>query len=103
MADWKDWSFDDVLRDIRGPIDNLFGTFGSGSPTTDISTLLRPVDPYNRTPVMASLVGAAGAVGLVMLSGLALGAMAVSVLAMLGVLFLLTEVFGYEISVAPFT
>jgi hypothetical protein len=63
------------------------------------STLFAPVYPYNRWPVLVPFVSVAGAAAIALLTGVAAASLVVMSFALLVVVFLLSEVFGYEIAV----
>ncbi len=96
------WTIDDIYDEIAGQFGGILGGVDEERTNGGLSTLLAPVDPYNRSPLLASLVTAVGAVSLLVLSGLAVGTFAVTLASLLAIYFLLTEVFGYELSLAPF-
>jgi hypothetical protein len=60
------------------------------------STLFSPVDPYNRWPVLVPFVSVIGAAAVVLLTGVAAASLVVMSFALLVVVFLLSEVFGYD-------
>jgi hypothetical protein len=60
--------------------------------------LIAPIEPFNRSRVIAPVIAAAGVAGLVVLSGIALSAIITAAAALAAMYFLLTQVFGYEIS-----
>lgn len=64
----------------------------------DFSTLFSPVDPYNRWPVLVPFVSVVGAAAVVLLTGVAAASLVVMSFALLVVVFLLSEVFGYEMA-----
>ncbi len=79
----------------RGLGDPFAGDDGAGL----FSALFSPVDPWNRWPLLTPLVSVAGAVTVVAAAGVGAAAMMVAGLALLLVVFLLSEVFGYEVLV----
>lgn len=99
--------FEDMMRELRRGLDDIFertaGSAEQRGPRAGLSTLFAPVDPYNRWPVLAPLLAAAGVAALVAFSGVALAAFAAMMLALSAVWFVLSEVFGYELSLAPTT
>ena len=64
-------------------------------------TLFAPVAPFNRWPFLSPIIGIAGAAAIFALTGVAAAALVVMSLALLAVVFLLTQVFGYEIVMPP--
>ena len=81
-----DWTFEDLL-DSAGGSDGL-------------ASLFTPVAPYNTNSLLTPLVAAAAAGAVVVLGGIAMGAFAAAMVAIMAVYFLLTSVFGYELTVA---
>ncbi len=65
------------------------------------STLFSPVDPYNRWPLLVPFVSVAGAAAVFLLTGVAAASLVVMSFALLVVVFLLSEVFGYEVVLPP--
>ena len=59
--------------------------------------LLEPVAPFNRSQLLLPLVVAGSLVSLIFLAGVAMGAFATLLIALLGLYVLLTEVFGISI------
>jgi hypothetical protein len=64
----------------------------------DFATLFSPVDPYNRWPALVPFVSVVGAAAVVLLTGVAAASLVVMSFALLVVVFLLSEVFGYEMA-----
>ena len=64
--------------------------------------LLEPVAPFNQSRLLLPLVIAGSLLSLVFLSGLAFGAFATLLAALLGLYLLLSEVFGVSLEVHPF-
>ncbi len=95
------WPFDDLYESLNEQLSSLFGSSVDEGRSYDLSTLLAPVDPFNRSPLFTPVVRTLGAVGIVCLSGVALGGLAVALAAFAALYFLLTEVFGYELALAP--
>lgn len=90
--------FEDTWRDLG----RAFGGSSSGrgfSDGPDFATLFSPVDPYNRWPMLAPFVSVIGAAAVVLLTGVAAASLVVMSFALLVVVFLLSEVFGYDIAV----
>ncbi|HYB98005.1 MAG TPA: hypothetical protein VEC57_02615 [Candidatus Limnocylindrales bacterium] len=102
-------SFEEFLRNARNGAFDAFGaTFSWAGGATDdtgrpasLSTLLRPVEPYNRWSFLAPIIGAAGAAAMIALCGVAIAAFAVMMAALALIWFLLSEVFGYELALNP--
>jgi hypothetical protein len=95
------WNFNDVWSSVGEQVQGLFDAFDHESREGGLASLVSPVDPFNRSSVLTPIVAAAGVVGVVMLSGVAVGAMVTTVAALMAVYYLLTAVFGYEIRFAP--
>jgi hypothetical protein len=95
-----DLDWDDILETARSQMRGWYDAFSDESKASGLVSLLTPVDPYNRSSVFTPIVAAAGAVGLIMFAGAAVAAMAVAVAALFAVCYLLTEIFGYEVSLA---
>lgn len=85
--------FDDTAGGLGRAFADAVGPDGP-----DFSTLFSPVDPYNRWPFLVPFVSVAGAAAVVLLSGVAVASMVVAACAVFVVVFLLSEVFGYEMA-----
>lgn len=96
------WTFDDIYNGLSEQVSGLYESIRRESEEGGLGVLLSPVEPYNSSPLLAPLVAAGGVIGMVMLSGLALGSFAVAMASFLAVFYLLTEIFGYEMTLAPF-
>lgn len=70
---------------------------GAGDDEPGFASLFSPIDPFNRWPVLVPLVSIAGAATVVLLTGVAAVSLLVMTVSLLVVVFLLSEVFGYEI------
>ncbi len=66
-----------------------------------VTPYLEPVGPYSRG-LAGPLVAAAGIVGLVLLSGIAVTGMSIALLALVALWMLLRDVFGFSFELAPF-
>jgi hypothetical protein len=64
--------------------------------------LLRPMPPFGGPDALSPLTSLAALLGLAALSGIALGALGVLLVAAIGIHLLLTEVLGITIEVRPF-
>lgn len=64
--------------------------------------LVRPVAPYDASPLLAPVTTLGIVLALVATSGIALAALGILFLALLALWFLLTEVLGISIEVKPF-
>lgn len=97
-----EWAWSDLWEEIGGGAERVFSAFqADGDAKRKLQAMLSPVDPYNRSSVLTPLVAAAGVVGVVMLSGVALAAAAIAAAALLALYFLLSQVFGFEIDFDP--
>lgn len=100
-----DFDFDDAVRGLGrvfgGGSGGGRGQQGGASGEPDFSTLFSPVDPYNRWPLLVPFVSVVGAAAVVLLTGVAAASLVVMSFALLVVVFLLSEVFGYEIVLPP--
>jgi len=94
------WSFSDLWGSVEEQVQGLFDAVGDESRQGGFASLVTPVDPFNRSAILTPIVAAAGVVGVVMLSGVAVGATITTISALLAVYYLLSAVFGYEISFA---
>jgi len=94
------WGFGDVLGTITGQARDFFESVRDEKREGGLGALLLPVDPFNRSALLTPIVTAAGVIGMLMLSGVAIGSLATTVAALLCLYFLLTQVFGYEINLA---
>jgi hypothetical protein len=70
--------------------------------TEGLLPLLRPVPPFGGPAALSPLTSLAALLGLAALSGIALGALGVLLVAAIGIHLLLTEVLGITIEVRPF-
>jgi hypothetical protein len=91
-----DEMFDQVASQMRGLFDNVSDEARSGG----LAALVRPVDPFNRSAILAPLVSIAGIISVLLLTGLVIGTMAVTLAGILGICLVLVEVFGYEFDLA---
>jgi hypothetical protein len=64
--------------------------------------LLEPVAPFNRSRLLLPVVVLGSLVSLLFLSGVAFGAFATLLTALLGLYLLMTEVFGVSLELHPF-
>ena len=91
------YGFEDAMNAFRS-----LGRESSHKPESDtdtgFSTLFSPIYPYNRWAVLTPFVSVAGAATVFLLTGVAAAALVVMSFALLVVVFLLSEVFGYEIA-----
>jgi hypothetical protein len=90
--------WDDFWGEVGGRADDLYRAFVDRGGVKALHTLVAPVDPYNRSTLLAPIVTAAGVLGVVMLSGVALASAVIAASALLALYFLLSRVFGFEIA-----
>ncbi len=89
-----------------GPFAGFFGSTASGSWSAGghagaeepgFGTLFAPIAPFNRWPLLSPVIAVAGAAAVFVLTGIAAASLVVMSLSLLVVVYLLSEVFGYEI------
>ena len=95
QIDWESL-LDGAVEQMRG----WYDAFDDESRASGLSSLLSPVDPFNRSAILTPVVAAAAVVSLIVLSGAAIAAAAVTISALLAVSYVLSEIFGYEVSLA---
>lgn len=95
-----EWFFADFLESLGEQAEDIFDSFTKEGREAGLRSLIAPVDPFNRSTLLTPLVTVAGVASVLLLSGVAVGAMVALLAALLALYFLLTEVFGYEVSVA---
>ncbi len=95
-----DWFFADFLESLGEQAEQVFDSLTKDGPEAGLIALISPVDPFNRSALLTPLVTVAGVASVLLFSGVAVGAMVALLSALLALYFLLTEVFGYELSVA---
>ncbi|MFQ5477035.1 MAG: hypothetical protein ACE5E4_00275 [Candidatus Binatia bacterium] len=95
-----DFDFGAMLGGMGQQFEGLFNAFVEEGEDSGFSSLLAPVAPFNSSGVLTPLVSVAGCISIIMLSGVAVGALATLLASLLAVYFLLTEVFGYNIALA---
>jgi hypothetical protein len=93
-----EFGFEDTWRDLGRAFPGGWSRDRSDD-GPDFATLFAPVDPYNRWPILVPFVSVIGAAAVVVLTGIAAASMVVMSFALLLVVFLLSEVFGYEIAI----
>jgi len=94
------WPFADTCDSLDRLFDGLYERIRRETRETGVRALVTPVDPFNRSRVLAPVIAAAGVISVVLLSGVALGAAITAAAALLAVYYLLSQVFGYQLSVA---
>lgn len=91
-----DFGFEDTWNSLGAAFQQRGGR-GADEGGPDFSTLFAPVDPYNRWPVLVPFVSVIGAAAVFLLTGVAAASLVVMSFALLVVVFLLSEVFGYDL------
>ena len=94
------WSFTSVCDPLRKTIDGIYDSLRREARDTGVTALIAPVDPFNRSKILSPVIAAAGVISVVMFSGIALGAIVTAAAALLAVYYLLTQIFGYELTLA---
>jgi hypothetical protein len=94
------WMFEDVFGQVREQFLGFFDTVSNEAREGRLAALVAPVDPFNRSELLAPLVSIAGIIGVLLLTGMVVGAMAVTLAGILGICLVLVEVFGYEFDLA---
>ena len=92
------WPFADVCEQVGGVAGGLYDALRRETRDSGVRALVAPVEPFNRSRLLAPVVAAAAIVGVLMLSGIAVGAVVTAAAAFAAIYYLLTQVFGYEIS-----
>ena len=85
--------FDYVYGQAKLLLDNIRQETREGG----LLPLLQPVAPFNNSPLLLPLVIAGALVSLIFLSGIAIGAFAALLVALVGLYLLLSEVFGISL------
>jgi hypothetical protein len=108
-----DFGFEETLRMLGawtrsgdGPNDGPPRGHGAGdSPPrgedASFATLFSPIYPYNRFSLLNPFISIVGAASVFLLTGVAAASLVVLSFALVVVVFLLSEVFGYEIAMPP--
>jgi hypothetical protein len=92
------WPFRSACDQFSSYTEGLWESLRRETRDSGMRALIAPIEPFNRSRVIAPVIAAAGVVGLLVFSGIALSAIATAAAALAAVYFLLTQVFGYEIS-----
>ena len=92
------WSFSDYCEQLGGYAGGLWESLRRETRDSGMRSLIAPIEPFNRSRVAAPVIAVAGIATLIVLSGIALGAVVTAAAALAAIYFLLTQVFGYEIS-----
>ena len=98
MATGNDSWFDEVGRQFRSVVDAFWGEVKQHG----LLPMLEPVPPFNRPGFLSPAVALGGALGIVLLSGIALTAFGSLIVALLALYLLLVEVFGVSVELHPF-
>ena len=103
-----DFGFEETLRGLGAfserKSDAPRGDSGADAPRGEdasFSTLFSPIYPYNRFSLLNPFISVVGAAAVVLLTGVAAASLVVMSFAIIVVVFLLSEVFGYEIAMPP--
>jgi hypothetical protein len=86
-----------MLEYVYGQAKQFIDTIREETRTNGIMPLLEPVAPFNRSRLLLPLVVAGALMSLVFLSGIAIGAFAALLAALVGLYLLLSEVFGVSL------
>ncbi|MEA2627211.1 MAG: hypothetical protein QOD06_3256 [Candidatus Binatota bacterium] len=92
-------TFTNLVRDAGR---SFWDALGHGIPADDLLPLLKPVARYAAPRVLSPLTTLATLLGLTILSGIALGALGLLLLALVGLYLLLNEVLGITVEIRPF-
>lgn len=97
------WKYDDLFDQVARQFNAFYESVSEEAREGGIAALIAPVDPFNRSSILAPLVSVAGIISVLLLTGLVVGAMAVTLAGVLAICVVLVEVFGYEfdLSVPP--
>jgi hypothetical protein len=95
-----DWPFGETFESWQDTFEGLFERLRREAREGGVRALVTPVAPFNQSKTFSPVIAAAAVVSIVLLSGVALGAALAAAAALLAVYYLLTQVFGYELSVA---
>ena len=97
-----DFGFEETLRGL-GSWTRREERAGEAPRGEDASfaTLFAPVYPYNKFSILNPFISVIGGVAVVLLTGVAAASLVVMSFALVVVVFLLSEVFGYEIAMPP--
>ena len=94
------WIFEDVFDGVSEQLRGFFDTVSNEAREGGLAALIAPVDPFNRSDLLAPLVSIAGIIGVLLLTGMVVGAMAITLAGILGICLVLVEVFGYQFDLA---
>ena len=86
-----------MLEYVYGQAKQFIDTIREETRANGIMPLLEPVAPFNRSRLLLPLVVAGALMSLVFLSGIAIGAFAALLAALVGLYLLLSEVFGVSL------
>ena len=92
------WPFSGYCEQFGSDAGGLWESLRRETRDGSMRALVAPIEPFNRSRVIAPVIAAAGVVGLLVFSGIALSAIVTAAAALAAVYFLLTQVFGYEVS-----
>ena len=92
------WPFAGYCEEFGSYAGGLWDALRRETRDTGMRALVAPIEPFNRSRIVAPIVAAAGVVGLLMQSAVALASVVTAAAALAAIYYLLTQVFGYEIS-----
>lgn len=90
-----------LLEELRAQVKRVWQGAAAVAFDEGLLPLLRPVPPYDQPAFLTPAAIAATVIGLAILSGVALGALAALMIALLGLHLLLTEVLGISFAIRP--
>jgi len=96
MASGATWQ--DAFGDFSHQAQDWYSAFAKHARDRGLRAFVEPVDPYNRSRFLSPAVAAAGVVGVVLLGGVVVAASVIAAAALFAVIFLLSEIFGYDLS-----
>ena len=95
-----EWPFGKTFASLQGVFEGLYESVQRETREGGVGALVTPIAPFNQSKVLSPVIAAATVVSVVLLAGVALGAALAAVAALLAVYYLLTQIFGYELSLA---
>jgi len=99
----EEFSFEALAKQVREFWERLRAELPEGlfsrEGATELVRLTRPVEPFNYSDLLAPVIGLAGLLLGVLLSGVALASLGTLLASMLALGFLLTEVYGVTLEV----
>ena len=92
------WPFAGTWEEIEGYAGGLWDALRRETRDTGMRALIAPVEPFNRSRVLSPLVAGAAIVAVLTLTGIAAAAVVTAAAALAAIYYLLTQVFGYEVT-----